>query len=212
LSLVDRFESYSTQSVSMLASRSDTLPSEPLEAQIIPALSPIIQADEPQTAKQDLDKRVKSWRASASLAPTPLPPTGETSHEVGNTPMSVSVDVLCGTLAGDATSELNLDDFTWSVSSAGPPSDPDSPLSCDRLPSVHLDRRIEESVCLTPSVCTSYGPFDYDVHSPLTEAPGLPSPDLAQRMIEDCPPTAATATSWGANSPKRLPSPVHPHR
>jgi hypothetical protein len=196
LSLVDRFESFSIQSASRLTSQSGTLPPEPLEAQIIPALSPIIQADEPQTAKQDLNTRVKSWReTTASVAPAPLPPTGETRLEVGAVPTSRSVG---STLAEDVRSELNLDDFTWSVSSAGPPSDPNSPLPSDHLPSVHIDRRMEESVCLTPSVCTSHGPFDYDLHSPMTDTLGLPTPDIAQRMVEDCPPTATTATSWGA--------------
>jgi hypothetical protein len=198
LSLVDRFESFSTQSASRITSRSSALPLEPLEVQIMPTLSPIIQADEPQTAQQDLDTRVKSWRASASVAPTPLPPAGETSLDVNNVPVGPSVNNLRDTVAEDASSELNLDDFTWSVSSAGPPSDSNSPLPSDRLPSVYLDRRIEESVCLTPSACTSRGPFDYDLHSPMTDTSGLPTPDIAQRMFEDCPPTATTATSWGA--------------
>lgn len=157
LSLVDRFE-FSTQSASRPASQSGVVTLGSLEAQIVPALSPIIQTDEPQTAKQNLEKRVKSWRAS-SLAPTPLASTGEFALEVADIPSGVYVDEHSTGLA----EELNLDDFSWSVSSAGPPSDgTSSPLSSYRLPSVHIDRRMEGSVCPTPSVCTSFGPFDYD--------------------------------------------------
>lgn len=199
LSLVDRFESWSTQSASKPVSQSGKLLPEPPETQVMPALSPIMQADEPQTAKQDLDTKVKNWRTGASLTPNPLPPTGEIGFPVGNMSMGLPVDNLCDSLTEDACSKLNLDDFTWSVSSAGPQSeDPNSPMSYDHLPSVHLDRRIKGSICVTPSACTSFGPFDYDLHSPAIDTLPLPSPDIAQRMMEDCPPTATTATSWGA--------------
>lgn len=171
-------------------SRSGTVSPEAIDTQIISTLSPIVQDDEPLTAKQELETRVNSWRATTSLVPT---------HETQTSdPKTVSADALPVTSAGQASPELNLDDFTWSVSSAGPSSERlGSPLSCERLPSVHLDRRLG-SVCLTPSVCTSFGRFDYDLHSPMTEVSCLPSLDIAHRMIEDCPPTPTTATSWGA--------------
>lgn len=185
LSLVGRYEAPS-QPASQAA-----LSPPVAESQTIPVLSPIVQVDEPRTAKQILESRVNTWRASAaSLGPIAI---------ATDAPVP-SVEVPLDS-AEDVELQLNLDDFTWSISSAGPPSDgPDSPSSVGRLPSVHLDRRIEEDVCLTPSVCTSFGPFDYELHSPTTTASYLPSPDLAQRMIEDSPPTPLTATSWGPAS------------
>jgi hypothetical protein len=174
--------------LSRSASRSGTVSPEAVETQIISALSPIIQGDEPPTAKQVLETKVNSWRANTSLAPMHGTQAVET----------VSVVDLPIIPTKHAGPELNLDDFTWSISSAGPPSERvDSPLASEHSPSVHLDRRLE-SVCLTPSACTSFGPFDYDLHSPTTDVSRIPSLDIAHRMIDDCPPTPTTATSWGA--------------
>lgn len=186
LSLVDRFELSSSRS----ASRSGTLPPALTEAQTVPILSPIVQAEEPHTAKQDLEKRVKSWRASASLVPTPMP-------EVAGFVLEERKNALASD-PQEEEEELNLDDFMWSVTSAGPPSYGTDTSSLYRLPSIHMDRRMEESVCLTPSACTSFGPFDYDLHSPITEMFLVRTPDIGQRMVEDCPPTPSTATTWGA--------------
>jgi hypothetical protein len=184
LSLVDRFESFSTPPASRPASRMATLLGEPveqLEAQIISDLSPIIQADEPPTAKQNLEKKVKSWRASASSVPTPLVLSGETTVEADNVPINVSVD---DALAEDTSSELNLDDFTWSVSSAGPPSnDSESPLPSGSFLSVHLGDRGDFSRPVTPSTATTWGaPISYP------PTPNMPShvhtPDAGQRAFD----------------------------
>lgn len=198
-SLAGRYELPSQHGPSKPASQAAlSLPMD--ESQTIQVLPPVVQVDEPKTAKQILENRVNSWRASAAS----LGPIAFTA--VAPVP---SVDAPLD--SASAESELNLKDFSWSVSSAGPPSDgPDSPSSVERLPSVHLDRRIEEDVCLTPSACTSPGPFDCDIHSPTVTASYLPSPDLGHRIIEDSPPTPLTATSWGPSS--WPPTPVSDYR
>ena len=177
LSLVDRFDSFST--ASRAASRNTTSPVE-LEPRIIPALSPIVQADEPYTAKHDLEKRVNNWRVSASIAPSPLPPKDDATVEAAHVLLSQPLEDT----AEDAASELNLDDFTWSVSSAGPPSwDSDSPLSSARLSSVHLDRRVQGSVYLSP-------PSGYQ----------SPSVYLGDRGDISRPITPSTAITWETRS------------
>lgn len=199
LSLLDRLESFSTRSESQPVPRPPvTTPPENIPS-TSQTLSPIFQEDEPQTAKLILEKKVQSWRASAKLAPTALAARGQISLEPANMPNSMDIDIASNS---DIEAEFNLEDYSWSVSSAGPNDyDPESPLSSDyRLPSVHLADRLEGSVCLTPSVCTSFGPSDYTL-SPLSEAEFRPfSPDLAHRMYEDAPLTPTTATSWGPAS------------
>jgi len=170
-------------------------PVEQLEAQIISDLSPIIQADEPPTAKQNLEKKVKSWRASASSVPTPLVLSGETAVEAENVPINVSVD---DALAEDTSSELNLDDFTWSVSSAGPPSnDSESPLPSGSFLSVHLGDRGDFSKPVTPLTATTWGAPSNDPDSPLSSG-RLLSVHLGDRGEFSRPVTPLTATTWGA--------------
>ncbi|KAG6916287.1 hypothetical protein DXG01_007528 [Tephrocybe rancida] len=204
LSLVDRYDMLSARSGSRPASRSGLSPPENYPSSRV--LSPIVQDEEPKTARQDLDSRVNTWRASAILKPTPLAATGQTSLEPANMPNSVPID---DKLLDAAADQLNLEDFDWSVTSAGPNDyDPMSPISWDRVPSVHIANRMEGSVCLTPSDCTSFGPSDYTLSSPEPSLYRLPSPDIAYRMFEDVPPTPSTATSWGA--PLEFPaSPVY---
>ncbi|KAF7432966.1 hypothetical protein PC9H_004910 [Pleurotus ostreatus] len=191
LSLVDRYESMSARSTPA----SGALLSPPVAAPSPHHLSPIPQADEPLTAKLDLEKKVTSWRNSASLRPSSLALKGQTSLEPANMPNTLPIDNPPST-----EDDMNLEDFHWSVSSQGPPEyDDDTVSSVSRLPSVHLAHRAQGSVCLTPSVCTSFGPFDYDsAYSPISNVDRLPSPDIARRMLDDCPPTPSTATSWGA--------------
>lgn len=187
LSLVDRYDSVSRGGPRGSVSPPDVLPSSQ-------ALSPIYQADEPPSAKKDLENRVRSWRASASLLPTLLATTGQTSLEPANMPNTVPLDDSL-VLGND---DLDLEDFTWSISSCGPGDyDDHSIASPDRLPSVHLASRVQGSVCLTPSDCTSFGPSDYTLPSPVPSLYRLPSPDIAHRMFEDVPLTPLTATSWG---------------
>ncbi|KAJ3556821.1 hypothetical protein NM688_g1810 [Phlebia brevispora] len=205
LSLLDRIEGLSIRSGSRLVPRNLSPPSPgPLAREAVPGLSPVVQEDEPKTARKDINMFVNSWRASASLAgSSPLAATGQTSLDPANMPNDLPLAEV------ELDEELNLDDFAWSVSSLGPPDygsweDDDEVQSIEswRLPSVHLDRRLQGSVCLTPTTQTSWGPV-WDSEDDISSASSvsrLPTPDIAARMLEDCPPTPSTATSWGPPS------------
>lgn len=190
LSLVDRYESMSA--LSQIGDHVDA-------RQTIQTLGPINQEDEPQTARQDLQRRVNTWRASSSVAPTPMAATGQTSLEPANMPNTVTLDDDMA--IEDVEIEIRLEDYQWSISSAGPFYDEMySPMSSDRVLSVHLGQRNQGSVGMTPTTCTSFGPFDYDLHSPMSDVSRPPSIDLGMRMVDDAPVTPTTATSWGAPS------------
>ena len=167
-----------------------------------PVLSPIAQEVESSLShKEEIDSRVKSWRATATPKATFLASTGQVSLDPINMPNTFPlVDPVGG--ADEVRTEMNLGDYSWSVTSAGPPSIPNSPPSTlsFRPPSVHLDRRVMGSAPLTPETCTSWGPEDYDPLSPISSGLRLPSPDLGQRNLESCPITPTTATSWGPPS------------
>lgn len=164
-------------------------------------LLPVVQEEEPLSRKEDIDNRVNSWRASATFKTTLLASTGQVSLDPANMPNTVPLDDAVDE-EGEVRSEMNLEDYSWSITSAGPPSTLDSPTSTSsrRLPSVHVDRRAIGSVPLTPETCTSWGPEDYDSISPVSSEYRLPSPDLGQRNLEYCPMTPTTATSWGPPS------------
>jgi hypothetical protein len=217
LSLLDRLDSTALQD-SYKASQATSPPPNHIAHQ----LSPIPQSGVPQTSKAELRQRVNSWRASALLDPVSMTESYQPVH-----------DATLGTAVIEATDEypleveagvqepLNLADFAWSVTSAGPLSPPlHSPSSSYRLPSVHLDRRMQESVLLTPVTATSWGPPDDDWLSDVSSVDRLPSPDIGRRMLESAPLTPATATSWGpaddwrsdVSSIDRLPSPDIAHR
>ncbi|KAF9457016.1 hypothetical protein BDZ94DRAFT_1326578 [Collybia nuda] len=192
LSLVDRYDVMSIRSGSR---RSALSPPEPVQL-TSQVLSPIVQEDEPKSARHALDTRVMTWRASAVLKPTPLAATGQISLEPANMPNMLPID---DALTSVPNQELDLGDFTWSISSLGPDEDePISPISWERLPSIHIAHRMKGSVCMTPSDCTSFGPSDYTLPSPAVSFYRLPSPDIAHRMYEDVPPTPSTVTTWGA--------------
>ena len=226
LSLLDRIDVSSVKPMFVQprpASRSALSPTDAGQPRLV--LSPVAQTpdsipipvtiavedDEPKTATQrrsDVERKVENWRASSTFAKSPLvASTGQVSLDPANMPNDqplVETDVVA---AADAANEpLNLDDFTWSISSAGPRSadylDPISPYAeISRPPSVHLDARLEGSVCLTPTTCTSFGPPDYDPFYPvLSLVDRLPSPDIAARQLDDVPPTPTTVTSWGPPS------------
>lgn len=211
--LLERRDASSVRSISRLHSRAPSnshdfsSPAAPVqttspllaEATFVPnTLSPMVQEqEEPQTAKRaELDSLVHQWRQSSVLgaASTALAAAGQPSIDPVN--MSAGTDV-----------ELDLNDFAWSISSAGPPSEsPVTPHWPKPLPSVHLLGRLQGSVCLTPSICTSFGPPDYDwPESPVSCVSRRPSPDLGMRMLEFVGLTPTTATSWG---PDDLPSPT----
>ncbi|KIK98045.1 hypothetical protein PAXRUDRAFT_31440 [Paxillus rubicundulus Ve08.2h10] len=85
----------------------------------------------------------------------------------------------------DEPLELNLVDYAWSVTSAGPSSPPlQSVDSQYRPPSVHIERRVEGSVLLTPSTATTWGRPD-DGYSDVASTKRLPSQDLGQRILND---------------------------
>ena len=151
----------------------------------ISRLSPVVQVDEPASNQKDIDALVRNWRASTPMAPV-IPRTGPAGESVPDT-----YDL--------PFSDIDMDDFQFSLSSAGPPSRwPTSAELDDPLYSVGLDRRMVGSVVLTPSVATSFGPNDSLATPTFSNASRFPSPDIAARMIEDSPATPSTATSWGA--------------
>ncbi|KLO15694.1 hypothetical protein SCHPADRAFT_927057 [Schizopora paradoxa] len=191
LSLIEKLDSNSSvRSLSRPASRQGHSPPHH-ETFPLHALSPIPQLDEPKSAIKVLESKVENWRASAVFSKSPLTHT-EATLLPATIPSSEQAEE-------DEGQELNLDDFSWSISSAGPPSDvPWSALSTrDDVLSIDLGHRAEGSVCLTPSTCTSWGPADYSIHSPVSTISRLPSPDLAFREYEYVPLTPSTATSWG---------------
>jgi len=211
LSLVDRLET-----ISLTSSAGNALAGNGVVHALSTSLATVLQEDEPKTAKVALEKRVESWRVSSSVAPTPMATTGQMSFDTIHVPNDIQLsdtDILAET---DGVDDIDLNDFAWSASSAGPPDYESlvTPVSMSHVPSVHLDRRLEGSVLLTPSTATSWGPKTLD-DSPLSTPLHLPSPDIGQRVIENCPPTPSTATSWGpeellyspASVEFRLPSP-----
>ncbi|KAF5369924.1 hypothetical protein D9758_001014 [Tetrapyrgos nigripes] len=206
LSLVDRLDSVSTRSgPSRPPLRPSTSSSPPANNTSPSVLSPIFQEDEPKTAtlslRGDLQSKVNIWRASANLNPSSLAARGQTSLDPANLPNTISLDAVMHDDDGE-DDELNLEDFAWSVSSLGPPDydNSESITSWDRVLSVHMDRRAEGSVCLTPSDCTSFGPSDYTLPPLSPPSERAWTPDLAGRMYEDAPLSPATATSWGPSS------------
>ncbi|KAG2088481.1 uncharacterized protein F5147DRAFT_539636, partial [Suillus discolor] len=217
LSLVDRLDSTALQD-SYKASQAASLPLNHVAHQ----LSPIPQSAVPQTSKAELRRRVNSWRASASLDPASMTESYQPIPDatLGAAAIQPTDEYPLEVEAG-AQEPLNLADYAWTVTSAGPLSPPlDSPSSSYRLPSVHLDRRMQESVLLTPITATSWGPLDDDWLSDVSSMDRLPSPDIGRRMLESAPLTPATATSWGpaddwrsdVSSVDRLPSPDIAHR
>ncbi|KAH7887710.1 hypothetical protein F5I97DRAFT_2011018 [Phlebopus sp. FC_14] len=101
----------------------------------------------------------------------------------------------------DERTELNLTDYAWSITSAGPPSPPlESPSSAYRPPSIHIDRRLEGSVILTPTTATSWGPPDHDWH-PEVSTEHLPIPDLGQQMSDGDETCVRSHDPWGIGWP-----------
>ncbi|TFY82723.1 hypothetical protein EWM64_g1290 [Hericium alpestre] len=194
LSLVDRLDSISLGSA--LGLKGDDAP----EPRMRNVLTPIRQEEEAKPA--NLGDRVRSWRASSSAAPTPMAAVGQLSLDPVNMPNTVTLESPDDSAVAEG-GELNLEDFKWTASSKGPPEyyEDDSPVSSPRVQSVHLDRRAEGSVLLTPSTATTWGPWgqndDLISVSPMSNVIRLPSPDLGQRMLDDVHLTPSTATSWG---------------
>ncbi|KAJ7700130.1 hypothetical protein B0H17DRAFT_1196117 [Mycena rosella] len=196
LSLIDRFDAMSARSVPrsvMARAPPPPPPTEPLPGS--QNLSPIFQEDEPKTAKYDLEHRVNSWRASASVLPGAIAEAGHTLSNLPNSPLDESPMPTASN-----EDEYRIEDYSFSISSAGPGDyDPYSPLTWYYDPSVHLAHRAQGSVCMTPSDCTSFGPSDYTLpdYFPSLDLDGVRTPDIAHRMFEDVPASPSVATSWG---------------
>ncbi|KAJ7771405.1 hypothetical protein DFH07DRAFT_229079 [Mycena maculata] len=220
LSLIDRFDAMSARSVPRsVVARAPPPQEQHPESQ---NLSPIFQEDEPKTAKYDLEHRVNSWRASASILPGAMA-IAEAGHILmsganllNSPPIEESPMVTSNGERPDGEYEYRIEDYSFSISSAGPGDyDPHSPLTWYYDPSVHLAHRAQGSVCMTPSVCTSFGPSDYelppDAYAYDPELAGVRTPDIAHRMFEEVPPSPSVATSWGAPL-SYPPSPTSEHR
>ncbi|KAL1761133.1 hypothetical protein FB107DRAFT_201558 [Schizophyllum commune] len=186
LSLVDRYDFPTSQPQSRTPSRPTLSPTR--------ELSPILQEDEPQSA---LERKVRKWRARTSaVLPSPLG-VNDADNAVEEAPEHEHEE---GADEEDEVSELNLEDYAWSISSYGPP-DYDQQMSLYgslRVPSVHIAARAQGSVMLTPTTATSWGALN--LPSPAPTRSRIDTPDIAMRHLEDCPPTPTTATSWGPPS------------
>ncbi|KIY49213.1 hypothetical protein FISHEDRAFT_72558 [Fistulina hepatica ATCC 64428] len=138
----------------------------------------LIDEPHPRTLASSLDHKVRSWRASSIVMDEP---TEDVVPESERTPPVVVLE------------PLDLEEFSWSVSSLGPPT----PIHVELddgydNESLDLGHRAQGSVALTATTATSWGP----VHLP-TPPPGIeryPTPDIAHRMIEDSPLTPLTAS------------------
>ncbi|KAI9448059.1 hypothetical protein H4582DRAFT_2068615 [Lactarius indigo] len=204
LSLVDKFDT-----LSITSSVANAITGNGVVNELPNPLTTILQEDEPKTAKKALEQRVQSWRASSSVAPTPIATTGQIDFDTLHIPTKAQVGDAEVLKEVEDVEPLDLNDFAWSVSSMGPQDHESlaSAFSSPRVSSVHLDRRVEGSVLLTPSTATSWGPKSLD-YSPVSTLFRLPSPDIGRRMTEDCPVTPSTVTSWGPE--ELLCSPVSP--
>ncbi|KAF9221998.1 hypothetical protein BS17DRAFT_229063 [Gyrodon lividus] len=179
LSLVDRLEAQAVHSIPEHQVLND-LP--PMPQTVLP-LSPIPQSAVPQTSKTELQRRVNSWRTTTELCPVSMAEAYQLAPDAG-VPAAATMDEYA--LRHDPREAINLAEYNWSVTSAGPITPVlESPVSSCRLPSVHLDRRVNGSVILTPTTATSWGPADDDLYSGVSSVSRLPSPDLGERTVED---------------------------
>ena len=204
LSLLERFDLTNSPPPMTLPIPVPVTPSVPMPEPHPPSPSlakmPVVQEEDPlKSHREEIDTRVESWRAGATFKTNLLASTGQVSLDPANMPNTLPLDDRAEE-DGEVRSEMNLEDYSWSITSAGPPSVLDSPTSSYRVSSVHMDKRAIGSVPLTPKTCTSWGPEDYDPLSPVSSDFRLPSPDLGQRYLENCPMTPTTATSWGPPS------------
>ncbi|KZP01574.1 hypothetical protein CALVIDRAFT_551955 [Calocera viscosa TUFC12733] len=213
LSLLDKrgVGSLSIQAVSRkqsIESSSRTMVEPAPRAEVLPTIMDHRFADanaEPPIPR-DVNDRIRKWRdESAPASPANFLPgsepygfvdlaTVEFQYEPPQElyPAAPTSDHLENDGEQEVEQELNLDDFTWSISSAGPPIDLSPPTT--RRSSVVQDWQLEDPTMLTPSViATSWGPpspLDWP-DSPSTGTV-IYSPDLAWRMVETVPwsPTA----------------------
>lgn len=189
LSLVERFDSTKSES---------KLQPPPVESSNVQVLSPIVQEDEPQSARNDLDHRVNSWRASALSSTHKLSAKGQPVLDPPNLPNDIPIQSPSLPVEEGEEVELNLADYAWSISSRGPASCGElSPLSWGRVSSVDIAHRLVGSVCSTPSVCTSFGPADYETLASPISWGRVSSVRLGDRLAGSVATTPSICTSFG---------------
>ncbi|KAG8860557.1 hypothetical protein FRB96_003811 [Tulasnella sp. 330] len=157
-------------------------------------LSPIPQSnvDTPLSSRphhqKDVNSLVQRWRHSSTGA-SPIEPL-ETPQRSPLAHTHSAVDP-----AEEFTrrvAAMNMDDYTWSVSSLGPPSPLLSPLASvePRMNAQHEGERIASPTSTESSFRTSWGPsdrtFDWNLGQE-DEGHRYPTPDIAARMIEESP-------------------------
>jgi len=193
LSLVNRFDLPPNRPEGRIESRRNLGPPDDIVLNT-KAFSPIVHEEEPRSTREQLNNRVKSWRTSAVVEPSSLAGRGQVCLEA---PDNVSLD---GDVPASNKAELNLDDFTWSISSAGPDHGTASfESSSERLPSPDMARRILDDSPPTPSTATSWGPPLSYPSTPFSDH-RPPSLDLAFLSVFSPAMSPITATSWGPSS------------
>ncbi|QRV87642.1 Serine/threonine-protein kinase [Ceratobasidium sp. AG-Ba] len=182
-------------------------PAVQVETAPSPAPSPSRQAI-PKSASKETVEKVRRW--SALVTPDPalhsdVPPIEPiVATEITAPPTEVTAIPLSTEQAPEVEDEpLNLEDFQWSITSAGPPSPTSScaTSASSRVISIHMLERNEGSVCLTPTTATTWGPPSVsDVESDFNLNLGwrVRSPDIGERAEGSVLLTPSTATSWGA--------------
>jgi hypothetical protein len=161
----------------------------------------------PKSASKETVDKVRRW--SALVTPDPalgtvaLPAVPVPAEEVSAPISTVDTPAPLSTEETPDDEPLNLEDFQWSITSAGPPSPTSScaTSASSRVVSIHLLERNEGSVLLTPTTATSWGPPSVsDVESDLNLNLGwrVRSPDLGERAEGSVLLTPSTATTWGA--------------
>lgn len=200
LSLLDRFESGSVASTTGHGALREEGPPESLlaDADFTPEIPTAVPANIPDPDER-LARRVKSWRASSSVAPSPMAATGQVSLDPVNMPNGIDLP----SPPGVEEMELRLEDFQWSVSSEGPGDYLESlgtPEVWSRLPSVHLGERVEGSLLLSPSSnATSWGPtyLDDDYQEVSASHSYFESVDIGRRVQGSVMLSPSVATSQG---------------
>ncbi|KAG9118571.1 hypothetical protein FRC07_006861, partial [Ceratobasidium sp. 392] len=193
--------------------------SVPRPLALVPRDEPVVQVDSvpspapspsrtsiTKAASKETVEKVRRW--SALVTPDPALRADHLPAEPKATDDTVAppTDETPAPLSTEETPEdepLNLEDFQWSITSAGPPSPTSScaTSASSRVVSIHLLERNEGSVLLTPTTATTWGPpsvSDVDSDFNLNLGWRVRSPDIGERAEGSVLLTPSTATSWGA--------------
>ncbi|KAF8743223.1 hypothetical protein RHS02_02970, partial [Rhizoctonia solani] len=187
-----------------LVPRQESAPQVQIDSGPSPVPSPSKVEAVPVANKETVEK-VRRWSALVTPEPAALqqnPPTEEPASLPNEDSNVLPTGSIVVEEAETVLEPLNLEDFQWSITSAGPPSPVSScaTTASSRVPSIHLLERVEGSVILTPTTATSWGPR-YDSDAEIELEPGVEwnvrSPDLGERAEGSVLLTPSTATSWG---------------